>query len=145
MFEKNAKKEMVRQTISLSSTFKFLFHLSTLCNNSSLDFYFLLECDTLLECIISALTRTQTLFLLTWQCMLASSWVALRGGKRSLPLAQCGPKGRESQLPSLCWAAGFSPMFLTLLRCYFMTSFLGLGALMFILALPGPCTHLESI
>lgn len=46
MFEKNAKKEVVRQTISLSSTFKFLFRLSTLCNNSSLDFYFLLECDT---------------------------------------------------------------------------------------------------
>lgn len=60
MFEKNAKKEAVRQTISLSSTFKFLFNLSTLPNNSSLDFYFLLKCDTLQECVISTLARTQT-------------------------------------------------------------------------------------
>lgn len=66
MSDKNAKKEVMRQTISLSNTFKFLFHLSTLPNNSSLDFYFLLKCDTLQECIISALTRTQILFLLTW-------------------------------------------------------------------------------
>lgn len=61
MLENNSKEEAMRQIISLSSTFKFLLHLSTLPNNSSLDFFVLLKCDTLQKCIISALARTQTI------------------------------------------------------------------------------------
>lgn len=86
-------------------------------------FIFAEGCDILKECIISGLTKTKRLFLVPWQCRLAVSWTAF-------PFAQHGPKGREPWQPSLCWAARFGPITLTL-QMLFHDQFL--GAIIFIL------------
>lgn len=96
-------------------------------------FIFAERCDILQKCIISDLTETKRLFLLTWQCRLAVSWAALSGRRWSFPFGQHGPEGRDPQQPPLCWAARFILIPLTLFRCYFMTGFLGFGAIIFIL------------
>lgn len=116
------EKEVLRQNDILGSTnisFSSFFPTPVLW-----PFIYHEVCDLLQECMISDSTKANRLFLLTWQCRLAVSWAALGVWRWFFPFAQHGPKVRQSQQPSLCWVARFSPIPFTVFRCWFITAFL---------------------